>query len=250
MAGLTIERLFEHLAALRDAPDRLAPVHDARWREVARWIEQTFAGAGPEAEDARQETLFSVVRYIATMQADTPKAAAKWVSTIHKHKRVDQLRRRRSDPVREALRYETGEEGLASLERVGDDGARPLAPEVLDGLVALVLEHTHHALDATCPSATVRQLRRLQAQATLLRVVADWSADEIARALDYGEPIGPDRLYKWIERGRATVLLGLDRWAAEVHGDELEVITVLRELVTERRADAGRPRPSRRKGEP
>ena len=102
-------------------------------------------------------------------------------------------------------------------------------------------------------SASKRALRRTQAHAALLRLLCGWDADAIIVALDYGEPIKHDRLYKWVERGRAPVLAGLARWRRGAESGDHErvgrIADVIEELMNERRADAGRARPSRRTSE-
>ncbi|MCB9597356.1 MAG: hypothetical protein H6719_31820 [Sandaracinaceae bacterium] len=248
MALPPLEALYEQLCALRDAEDPTDPRHEHRWRVVADWLERAFPGGGDEGQDARQETLISLFRSISRMQAEAPKQAAKWISTILKRKRIDAIRARNADPVRQALRFESARaDATPTLDRLGCEGVRELTPAMLEGLVTLTLEHTHRALEEQVKNASKRQLRRTQAQATLLRLVCGWPAEAIVEALDYGEPIANDRLYKWIERGRAPVELGLDRWAAQAEGEEVGVIEVLREIISERRADAGQPRLERRK---
>lgn len=252
MALPPVEPLYANLCALRDAEDPTDPRHDPRWREVARWLEQAFPGARQELEDARQETLVSLFRHIRHMRAESPLQAAKWVATILRRKRVDRVRARASDPVQKALlREPPGGDHQPLVDRL----VAAESPErgALDGVVTRVLEHVHRALEED-PSISPmrRQLRRAQAEATLLRLVVGAEGAEIAGALEAGEPITVDRVYKWIERGRAVVHLGLSRWERAIEDEDeraeaAPVIEVLRELVDERRADAGVPRPSRRK---
>ena len=243
-----VEPLFEHLCALRDAEDPAAPEHATRWRYVSGWLERSFPGESEEAEDARQETMVSLLRSIGRMQAEAPLQAVKWISTIMRRKRIDGIRARDNDPVRQALRHEPSrKDATPTIDRLIGEDRRDLTPALLEGLVTLVLGHVHRALEEQVKSPAKRQLRRTQAQAALLRLVCGWGAEEITGALEYGEPITKERLYKWIERGRAPVVAGLDRWASEDDGDELAVIDVLREIVEDRRRDAGKPRPTRRK---
>lgn len=247
------EPLFEELCALRDAADPTDPRHEPRWRRVADWLERAFAGTSAEDEDARQETLISLFRNVSRMQAEAPPQAAKWVATILRRKRVDALRARATDPVREGLKAAPARpDATGPLDRLEADDAPTLTPAMLESLVSTVLEHVHRELEETVRSAAKRQLRRTQAQATLLRLVCGWDAEAIVAALDHGEPVSKDRLYKWIERGRAPVRAGLERWERTADEDEREdhvrpVVEVLREIVEDRRADAGKPRPRRRK---
>lgn len=247
------EPLFDQLAALREADDPTDPRHAPRWRAVARWLEQAFSGTTPEAEDARQETLLSLFRNVHRMQADAPLKAAKWVATIHRHKRMDGFRARATDPVRKGLASEPARPGATPLlDRLAAEDAPTLNPAILESLVTTVLHHVHRELEKSVSNPATRQLRRTQAQAALLRLVCGWEAKAILLALDHGEPVTKDRLYKWIERGREPVRAGLARWEQSVDDDEREthvgpVVSVLREIMDDRRADAGKPRPTRRK---
>ena len=65
-------------------------------------------------------------------------------------------------------------------------------------------------------------------------------------------PLGRDRIYKWVERGRPIVVAALDRWASRCGEGSIEagIAAVVREIVEARRVDAGKPRPDRRKGTP
>ncbi len=247
-----VEPLYGHLTALRDAADPADPRHARRWREIARWLEQAFPGTTRDGEDARQEALVSLVRHVPHMRAESPLQAAKWISTIVRHKRVDALRARGKDPVHQALEREgRRDDGTTSLDRLSVWNTLPADPSVLDRLVTTLLEQVHRALEETERNAAKRQLRRTQAHATLLRLVCEADAETIAGAIDHGEPVTKDRLYKWVERGRAVVELGVDRWERTADREEMEeiapVLSALRDLVAERRADAGVPRPDRRR---
>ncbi len=255
MALPPVDRLYEHLCFLRDAEDPCDPRHEGRWREVARWLEQAFPGTKQETEDARQEALISLIRHIQGMRAEGPLQAAKWIATIVRRKRVDAIRARARDPVQSALITEPRrEDATPRIDRLADERGAPPNPRALSALVSTVLEHVHRELEETEKNAARRQLRRTQAHATLLRLVCDADVDAIAGALDHGEPLGNDRIYKWVERGRKPVALGLDRWERslddEGRAEDGPVIAILRELVDERRADAGLPRPDRRKDRP
>jgi DNA-directed RNA polymerase specialized sigma24 family protein len=236
-----VQPLYEHLCALRDAPDPCAPRHDARWRAVQKWIEQAFPGSG--FEDARQEALLKLTRRVGSMRAEAPLQAASWLAQIVKRTHLDGIRARSRDPVHRALGEHPRADGTAIDQLEAEDGSRP-TPEAIADLVTAILEQVHRALEDGEPNATKRQLRRTQAQATLLRLLCGASAEELERVLDAGE-LGRDRIYKWIERGRPIVLLGLARW--EESGADPDVVAAVREIVEERRADAGQARPDRRR---
>ncbi|MGF1468268.1 MAG: hypothetical protein ACFCGT_19270 [Sandaracinaceae bacterium] len=239
------EALFRELVALRAAKDPADPAHHARWRRVAAWLAEAFGGRRPEDEDARQETLIALLRHVGTMRAESPRQAAKWVATIHRRKRVDRARRRTVDPVDRALASST--DPGASVDRVAAPAGPEGGIEAVAAVLSAALEHVDLALADGPEPASPRALRRLQAEATLLRRVHGASLDAIAELLEVGEPLSKDRLAKWVERGRPVVERGLARWA-EAPDAAPEVLATLRALVGRRRADAGQPRPGRRKG--
>ncbi|HEY8432001.1 MAG TPA: sigma factor [Sandaracinaceae bacterium] len=241
-----VEPLYEHLRALRDAEDPTDPRHERSWREVERWIARAFPGKSRDLEDARQETLVTLIRHVRTMRAESGLQAAKWIGTILRRKRIDAQRAQASDPLERALRS-AGQHADATLLIDRLEAAPRIDPRAIHEVVDTVLEHVHRALEETEKNAAKRQLRRTQAQAALLRLVLEEDADAIAAALDHGEPIGKDRIYKWVERGRRVVHLGLDRWERVGDPEDREVIAILRQTMDERRADAGVPRPERRK---
>ncbi len=249
MALPPAEPLFAHLSALKEAADPTDPRHAARWRAVSDWLDAAFPGEREGLADARQEALFSLVRHVGGMRAEAPLQCAKWVATIVRRKRVDALRARKNDPLLEGMRNEPRTPGPPLIDRLEASDARVLPRGALEQLVETCMGHVHRALEEDVRSASRRLLRRTQAQATLLRVVCGWDSEEITDALEVGEPIGKDRLYKWIERGREPALRGLERWAAE-DAEAHDVIAVIRELIEERRADAGKPRPERRRDRP
>lgn len=250
--------LFEHLLLLRSSDEPTHPRHDRSWRAIASWLAMAYAERGPGADDARQETLVTLFRSVSGMRAESPAQAASWLLTIVRRKHVDALRAAQRDPVTLALRAEPRTPDVPSplerlpaeaLERLpAEDGAGQLAQ-----VVATVLEHVHAHLEETVKNPSKRLLRATQARATMLRLVYEEDADAIAEALDHGEPIPRNRIYKWIERGRPTVLAALERWEQNLDGQDDPagaVIGVFRELVEARRADAGVPRPNRRRKEP
>lgn len=255
----TPESLYLALDALRAADDPFERRHDAAWRVIEEWLRGTFPGTTPEIQDARQETLITIARSVGGMEARVPLQAAKWVSTIHKRKRVDGLRARVRDPVHLGLergrRREGDEERPRLVERLeaGDEGA--LDAGAIERILATIEEHVEAHLATLEKSDARRHLLRQQARATLHRVLLGADVAELAATLDLasdapGEPVARDRVYKWVERGRPIVLAGLDRWVAE-QGDgsvAADVAAVVRELIEARRSDAGRPRPERRKG--
>lgn len=243
------DALCEDLRFLRDAADPRDPRHDRRWRRVDAWLAHAFAGDDAASRDARQETLIAILRHIGAMTADAPLQCVKWVSTIHRHKRIDAMRAQKRDPIRRGLDEPVFDDGTTALDRIAAPDGRTLSADALERLVETALAYVHEALELAVANPMKRQLRKTQAHAAVLRLVCGLDADAIEDALAIGEPIGKDRLYKWVERGRAPLADGLRRWA-ERDPEMGDVCAVLLELTEERRADAGVPRAARASASP
>lgn len=198
-------------------------------------------------EDARQEALLSLMKHVTGMRAETAGQAAAWVKTIVRHKRLDVYRARRRDPVTSGL----GSSDDEPWDRLASDDRPSLRADALHRLAETWLEHCHRALEFDVAGARRRAMKRLQAQAAVLRLLLGCEADEIAETLVTPSPPSKEQIYKWVERGRATLQLGLAHWKDVSAKEEREAMEpvweVLNELTATRRADAGRPRPARRK---
>jgi hypothetical protein len=239
---VSLEELYESLDRLRGSEDPRGFSHRSDWSRVERFLQTTYP-RGTE-DDARQETLLSVLRNVSRMEATTPKQAAKWIGTIHRRKRVDELRAKKSDPLAKVRSGPSdGDEHTDALERVPATETLHLRSEHFAALLETVESKVEDSLADETP--LTRALRRVQARAALRRVLLDESADEIIPALGVPTPPNRDLLYKWIERGRPLVIAALRCWA-QAEPQDREVAEALAELMAERRADAGVPRPSRR----
>jgi DNA-directed RNA polymerase specialized sigma24 family protein len=236
------DELYAALDALRAADDRYAASADVHWRVIDVWLRTRFGGRGADADDARQETMISIARHVREMEADQPAAAAKWVATIHRRKRVDAFRSRKKDAIARGLERTRGdEEGEGAIELVEGGIERGVDPRTIERVVADVEDRVAVHLEETCDDPIARHARRTWARAALRRLVFEEGFEELEAALGDGKPLPRDRVYKWVERGRPIVLAALEGW-------ESEVAIAIREIVAPRRIDAGRPRPERRKG--
>lgn len=235
--------LYRALDELRVGGDPLSARHDAAWRTVSRWVRDRTPLKDRRADDVAQETLLAIARHVVHMDAATPRQAAKWASTILRRKHIDVLRTDANDPIDKGLGEQEG-----TLEGVGA-GDTPVPAHVLDAqhrrLEEVILAH----IEATEPSATIRLTRRSMARAALYRLVVDLEPDAVESRLGLPEPVGKDRLYKWIERGRTVVADAMRAWSTRLpeEADVQALSAVVIELVEARRADAGRPRPERRR---
>ncbi|MBX7191172.1 MAG: hypothetical protein K1X94_03890 [Sandaracinaceae bacterium] len=235
--------LYAALDGLRRSEDPLDPRHDEAWRTLSRWIRERTHTQDRRRDDVVQESLLAIARHVGQMDATSPRQAAKWASTILRRKQIDLSRADAVDAVAHGLvAGEDAIDGVASPE----EGVSPaVLEEQYRRIEELVLAH----IEETEPSATVRLTRRAMARAAIYRFVRDLEPDAIEARLALPEPVGKDRLYKWIERGRTLVAEAIRAWAT-AHPDESDVqaiAAVVIELVEARRADAGKPRPERRK---
>lgn len=244
------DTLFDALVALRDGGDPLDRRHDARWRTIDAWLRATFPAVDADADEARQETLLAIARGVVSMEASVPAQAMKWISIIHRRKKIDGLRVRSRDPVRRGLdRGGQGDELPPLVEQIAGIDEPRVDPAAIERILETVEEHVEAILAEDHEhSPAGRHLRRLQARATLRRLVLEADFEELTRSLDADEPLTRDRVYKWVERGRPLVLAALDRWIAEEGEGTMvaSIAAVVRGIVEARRSDAGRARPERR----
>ncbi len=236
--------LYQALDGLRRSEDPMAPHHAPAWATVRAWIRGR--GRGPDAEDIEQETLFAVMRNVQRMTAEVPLAAAKWISTILRHKHIDQIRTRNVDALDHGLVHSAAHDPLESVQADNEERA---TPEMLEDRYGRIEEAILHFVEESESRPNLRLTQRAQGRAAFYRLVRELDSDDVEAAIGFPEPIGKDRLYKWIERGREVVTQAMDAWVVRAPNDE--EIAAIRDVVVEtmraRRADAGQPRPERRK---
>lgn len=238
-----LRALYEALDALRRTEDPFDPGHDAVWRVLVGWVRARTRQGERRRDDVVQETLLAIARHVRHMDATTPRQAARWASIILRRKHIDLARTDATDAVAHGLN-----EGDAALDSAPSPEPAP-APELLEAHQRRIEEVVLAHIDRGEPSASVRLTRRSMARAALYRLVLDLEPEAVELRLALPEPIGKDRLYKWIERGRTLVADAMRAWeAAHPDEDEIRAISeVVVELVEARRADAGKPRPERRR---
>ena len=124
-----------------------------------------------------------------------------------------------------------------------------LPEDALERLLDDVEDRVAAWLEAHERSPSTRHIRRQQARATLHRTVLGASHAALVAVLDADEPLTEDRVYKWVERGRAVLSKVLDAWEAELEEapESAAIVGRLRELCEARRSDAGLARPERRR---
>lgn len=207
------------------------------WRTVERFVRQECRDRGDaDRSDARQETLLTIFRCIEQVESTEPRAVSAWVHRIWKTRLIDASRR--------AQRHAAGKV-THDMDSFADE-AGPFA-HLLDRfqIVASALEDLDRQVVAYIAGRGSRHpmLHRAQARATILRRVLGLERDELRDALRWPWPVTDALLYKWVERGRETVLGALERWRAGANGERVADVTgVLVDLVSWRRADAGVPR--------
>ena len=238
-----LRALYDALDVLRRSDEPFDPRNDAAWRVVSVWARGRAPSRDRRHDDVVQETLLAIARYVPEMDATTPRAAAKWATTILRRKQIDVLRQDAIDAVAKGL----GEPDTSLDALNAEDPSVP--PALLDAEHRRIESVVLAAIEEGEPSAAVRLTRRSMARAAIYRLVLELEPDAIEARLALAEPVGKERLYKWIERGRALVADAMRGWA-QAHPSEADVQAiseVVIELVEARRADAGKPRPERRK---
>ena len=247
---VTPDELHRALLTLAADADPTHPRHDASWRVVERAIRRVSPGRGADEEDRRQETLIRVLRSLSTFEPMTPVQSFAWLRTIARNARIDEWRRSARQPATLGLaKLPADEDREAPVERLAAPEPNIRDPERLDAVLALVELEVARDLEAHEAREDRRAMAKVQARAALQRLVLGQDLDGLVAALGYEEPLSRDRVYKWVERGRAVVLRALDHWEREqgmIEGVS-EACEVLRSRMSDRRADAGQPRPERRK---
>lgn len=256
----TDAELFSALCALREAPSPFDPERGSDWRIVHRWLVR-WVHQGPSPDDLRQHVVLRLNTSVRTMNATGPAEAKGWLLTVARNLRRDQISKRNRQREWRGMRVIGDSEHGPTPHAVDVLEAQPAErrPEDLAVLADWrdrLFDRVDRWLEETPRSPTKRLGDRQRAQAAWLANVEGLAIGEIAGRLGDGAP-RKDTLYKWIERGREEVLLPLiETWEREVaarsgKSAEAEPISVLRSiLVAARRADAGRPRPERRRDGP
>ena len=242
---MSIDEIHAVLCRLRDAA-RGEGMRDRRreqsdWRSVDAWIRRQRTTKGSEGDDVAQEALIAIARRIGDLDARDPASAAAWLSRIARHKQIDVARVR----AREGKRVEpVGDE--EATDAIARDDAGHVDNDALARLTAIVEEAITTHVATLELAAADRQMRRMQARASLHRVLGA-SQSELRAALALEDSMPGDRLHKWVERGRPILAAALEAEAGKHESPARELLERLREVALERRADAGIARPSRRK---
>ncbi len=224
----SVDDLFFALDVARTEPNRTSPRAIGAWRTIEAHVRRVLPRS--EQADARQDALVAILGALDSLRAIRPSASGAWVRTICRHAEIDGHRRARSSltvPFEPRVRgYHTATPPALALEHLHF---------VVDAFIERI---DHHLAAAPRP----RSMQRMQAIVALRRLALDESLPEIATELDL--TISPVLLTKWIERGRKVIIETVD---SEVERDLADLFEPFARLARERRADAGIPRPSRRK---
>lgn len=239
--------LLPVLTALREADDPAAPALGWAWAALSDHLDRRYRLPAREHDDVRQRTLLKVLRAVSAMNAETEGGAEAWLRKVHRTARVDHHRTQSGKMMDEALRTtprDADGEWLGRVAPAAESSERPDDEEAaLDHALDVVLERVTMWLAQNVKRPNKRAGDRRRAEAALLANVRGLDAGQIASRLADGEN-APSKaaIYKWIERGRENVVLpAISEWRHPVAEPLAEV------LRGARRADAGRPRPKRRK---
>lgn len=242
----TGDELFAALSRLRDAARgasaRDLPRERADWRAVESFVRGSRAALGDDGDDVVQDTLFSIAKHLAELDARDVAGVIAWVTRIARHKKIDLARAR----VREGHRVEPREPDVSAVDLLERDDGHPLDDRALAVLIEVVEEAIATRFDALASPAADRLLKRTQARAALHRVLGAERL-ELRATLGLDPSVGDDRLHKWVERGRPLLAGVLESLMWDHEGDARELFAALREAALTRRIDAGQARPGRRK---
>jgi DNA-directed RNA polymerase specialized sigma24 family protein len=242
---------FDALQRLKLADDLGDPKLEGAWREVDRTLgvfaERARPGLSSDRHDARQITLLRVHRAVHRLEAREPASALAWLRTIYDRVLVDLLRqqKRRRElfdaPSEGSARSIVDELPAAEAEDPRIHDVESLAPfeaalfDVVEDLAAR-LRPQHRALSLVKAQLAYRRYVRQEPMEALHADAGD---------------VSKDVLYQWLRRGRVQVLLpAVVAWRGTLDPESAEhafAVELERLLEDADRADAGRPRPARRK---
>jgi DNA-directed RNA polymerase specialized sigma24 family protein len=240
--------VLEILRAITGAPDPNAKAVAWAWRALSEHIDRRYRLPPREHADVRQRTLLKVWKGAAGIEADSAGRAEAWLRRVHMSARIEHHRAVGTRMMDAALRSTPADGDLGFVERAlahdgdGDDVlVRPDADEKLEQALGEVLDRVSVWLEENVSIARKRQGDYRRAECALLANVRGLDASAIVAMLGIDPPPAKDVIYKWIERGREQVLIpALDGWDHPIAG------TLRDQLIASRRADAGKPRESRR----
>lgn len=205
---------------------------------------------GQIADDVAQMASYRIMRAGKAFDGAVDAEAARFLWRIVRRAHLDMVdTTRRRDPM-DRLWQPSGDDDRDTVDRFAAPDFDPTtsadAEAAFEETIDRLRGHVDLVIEAENLPQARRVLARLQVEATVLAVLREQGAREIARAL--GVEKSDDAIYKWTERGREWIARALDRWERETDGDEIDAVVIaeLRAQLLKRRKDAGRARPQRR----
>jgi DNA-directed RNA polymerase specialized sigma24 family protein len=239
-----IDSVADALFALRDAPDRSASSLGWAWRTLDEVLARTKPlPPARDREDVRQRALLRVLRYVGGLEAETAASAWAWLQRVHRTAFLDHVRLQGRRAMDRALATTPrgGRESFIDTLPMPDESPPTHDLGQLDAALQRVLERVAVWLETQVSRPAKRAGDYRRAQVALLANVRGLGRAEICAELGLDDPPSAATLYKWVERGRETVLIpALEDW------DDPIAAGLRQTLTAARRGDAGRPRPGRR----
>jgi DNA-directed RNA polymerase specialized sigma24 family protein len=244
--------LFDALLRLKAADDLNASSLRDDWQVVDRALrslaERARIGMSSDRHDAHQHSLLGVLAGVRRLEAQEPRSAAAWLRTIYDHALIDHLRKQK---LRRELLDGAAEGGarrptLDELPAKAADDPRIHDPAALAPFEEALFEVLEEYVERT-----VRPRHRAHALIKAQLAYRWHVRREPMDALQEDAGVSRDTLYQWLHRGRVNALHpAVLAWLEALPDDTAErafALELARLLDDADRADAGRPRPERRK---
>jgi len=184
-------------------------------------------------DDARQNALLAIVVHAHSLETSEMRGAHAWLHAVCRSQLVNELR------TKCRLQLVTEDDvGMRSRALAPANPPPELAEMVLQRLDELIVCYVR----TTTRDPNRRARKAAQARAAIRRVVLEETLPDVMAIA----PAPPPLLTKWVERGRKVVLDALEAERA-ADPDMVDFFEPVAALMRKRRADAGRPRPARRK---
>lgn len=244
---------YEALSTLRAADDLTSPSLASAWAAVMRALlglaRNVRMGSAADREDASQEAFLKVRGAVRDLEADAPLAAVAWLRRVYERVLLDLLRsrERRREVFDARTRDDVRPSRLEQVPALPPDDPRIHDPARLAPFEEALFEAVEDYVTRTV-KVRHREHALHKAQLAYRKVVKRETAE--ALLADAGD-VSRETLYQWTRRGRVHVLLpAVLAWLetlppdSDAHAFASGLAALLREAD---RADAGQPRPGRRK---
>lgn len=247
-----LQALFDALTTLRGVQKLDDPRWKSAWDAVRDFLSKLWRpgyGLRIQRDDVEQETLVKIFRNVAKLEATTPEQAAAWVKRIHRNTVYDASRRHNTDPLGRRRQHDEQLDPLERLPSPEKDGVERLDPAALEEERQKFFDALEDFLEATVKNHRQRAERYRWSESAYAVYVLERPHDEVRQQC--GPVPSVAAFAQRLHRARTKILLPLCQQLLAEHEVDTPsyrfVATLDAIFCKKERADAGKPRPNRKK---